>query len=78
MESKHGRNSCTAGIEPLGERYQNLANKYIQSLENNSDLFKLQKSLHEIGGGGEAGGGSEWSVFLCGVCLELGVLGGLE
>ena len=37
-----------AGIEPLKERYQNLANKFIHSLETNSELFKLQKSLHEI------------------------------
>ena len=35
-----------AGIKLLKHRYQNLANKFIHSLETNSDLFQLQKTLH--------------------------------
>ena len=37
-----------AGIEPICERLQTLSNKFIHSLEENSELFKLQKELNEI------------------------------
>ena len=32
-----------AGIEPIRERLQTLYNKFIHSLKENSELFKLQK-----------------------------------
>ena len=35
-----------AEIEPLKNRFQSLANKFIHSLEEHSELFKLQKDLH--------------------------------
>ena len=37
-----------AGIEPIRERLQTLSNKFVHSLEENSELFKLQKELNEI------------------------------
>ena len=37
-----------AGIEPIRERLQTLSNEFIHSLEENSELFKLQKELNEI------------------------------
>ena len=37
-----------AGIEPICERLQTLSNKFIHSLEENSELCKLQKELNEI------------------------------
>ena len=37
-----------AGIEPIREKLQTLSNKFIHSLEENSELFKLQKELNEI------------------------------
>ena len=36
------------GIEPIRERLQTLSNKFIHSLEESSELFKLQKELNEI------------------------------
>ena len=35
-----------AEIEPIKNRFQSLANKFIHSLEEHSELFKLQKDLH--------------------------------
>ena len=35
-------------IEPIRERLQIISNKFIHSLEENSELFKLQKELNEI------------------------------
>ena len=37
-----------AGIEPIRKRLQTLSNKFIHSLEEISELFKLQKELNEI------------------------------
>ena len=37
-----------AVIEPIHERLQTLSNKFVHSLEENSELFKLQKELNEI------------------------------
>ena len=33
-------------IEPVKNRFQSLANKFIHSLEEHSELFKHQKNLH--------------------------------
>ena len=35
-----------AEIEPIKNRFQSLANKFIHSLKEHSELFKLQKDLH--------------------------------
>ena len=35
-----------AEIEPIKNRFQSLANKFIDSLEEHSELFKLQMELH--------------------------------
>ena len=35
-----------AQIEPIKNRFQSLANKFIHSLEEHSELFQLQKELH--------------------------------
>ena len=35
-----------AEIEPIKNRFQSLANKFIHSLEEHSELFKLQNELH--------------------------------
>ena len=35
-----------AEIEPIKNRFQSLANKFIHSLEEHSELFKLQKDVH--------------------------------
>ena len=35
-----------AGIKPIKIRFQSLANKFIHSFEEHSELFKLQKDLH--------------------------------
>ena len=35
-----------AEIEPIKKRFQSIANKFIYSLEEHSELFKLQKDLH--------------------------------
>ena len=35
-----------AEIEPIKTRLKSLANKFIHSLEEHSELFKLQKELH--------------------------------
>ena len=37
-----------AGIVYIRKRFQTLSNKFIHSLEENSELFKLQKELSEI------------------------------
>ena len=37
-----------AGNEPNRERLQTLSNKFIHSLEEKSELFKLEKELNEI------------------------------
>ena len=36
------------GIEPFRGRLQTLSNKFSHSLEENSELFKLQKEQNEI------------------------------
>ena len=35
-----------AGIQTINERFEHLANKFIHSLEEHSDLFRMQKELH--------------------------------
>ena len=35
-----------AEIEPIKNRFQSLANKFIHSLKEHLELFKLQKDLH--------------------------------